>query len=43
MFIAVKAVFCCDNCIVKANKKMDSSLYNINSVMKSNQCYYPAL
>ena len=27
MFIAKKALFCCGNCIVKANEKMDSSLY----------------
>ena len=36
IFITVKALFCCGNCIAKANKKMDSSLY-INSVMCNEQ------
>ena len=34
MFFTVKALFCYGNCIVKANEKMDSSLY-INSVVNS--------
>ena len=35
MFVAVKASFCCGICIVKANEKMDSSVY-INNVVNSN-------